>query len=138
MIRYFLKGDCVVLSSENYERAEDFLKPLAREVEVEDIGKKHIGMTIDSWTVELHGTLRNGLTRRASRVIDRLQEDTFRCGKVQIWRDGDVDIPIPAIDNNVVFIFSHILQHFIHGGIGLRQICDWCRLLWTLWAKPLP
>ena len=23
------------------------------------------------------------------------------------------------------------LQHFFVGGVGLRQICDWCRLLWT-------
>ena len=27
-------------------------------------------------------------------------------------------------------MFTHILQHFYKGGIGLRQICDWCRLLW--------
>jgi len=31
----------------------------------------------------------------------------------------------------VIFVFTHILQHFYKGGIGLRQICDWCRQLWT-------
>lgn len=30
----------------------------------------------------------------------------------------------------MVFVFAHILQHFCGGGIGLRQICDWCRLLY--------
>lgn len=30
-----------------------------------------------------------------------------------------------------MYVFAHILQHFYKGGIGLRQICDWCRLLWT-------
>ena len=34
-------------------------------------------------------------------------------------------------DEDVVYVFTHILQHFYKGGIGLRQICDWCRLLWT-------
>ena len=30
----------------------------------------------------------------------------------------------------MIFIFTHILKHFYIEGIGLRQICDWCRLLW--------
>lgn len=28
-----------------------------------------------------------------------------------------------------MFVFTHIIKHFFNGGIGLRQICDWCRLL---------
>ena len=38
---------------------------------------------------------------------------------------------LPAANEDVVYVFAHILQHFYKGGIGLRQICDWCRLLWT-------
>ena len=34
-------------------------------------------------------------------------------------------------ENDAFYVFTHILQHFYKGGIGLRQICDWCRLLWT-------
>ena len=35
------------------------------------------------------------------------------------------------MDSDGIFIFTHILKHFFNGGIGLRQICDWRRLLWT-------
>ena len=38
---------------------------------------------------------------------------------------------MPSPDNDVVFVFTHILHHFFLEGVGLRQICDWCRLLWT-------
>ena len=31
----------------------------------------------------------------------------------------------------MIFVFTHILEHFFIEGVGLRQICDWCRLLWT-------
>ena len=31
----------------------------------------------------------------------------------------------------MIFLFTHILSHFYIEGIGLRQICDWCRFLWT-------
>ncbi len=30
-----------------------------------------------------------------------------------------------------LLFFTHFLKHFYKGGLGLRQICDWCRLLWT-------
>ena len=35
------------------------------------------------------------------------------------------------MNNDILLIFTHFLKHFYKGGIGLRQICDWCRLLWT-------
>lgn len=38
---------------------------------------------------------------------------------------------LPCIDDDAILIFTHIIQHFFKGGIGLRQICDWCRLLYT-------
>ena len=34
-------------------------------------------------------------------------------------------------DDDVVFVFTDFLHHFFIEGVGLRQICDWCRLLWT-------
>lgn len=39
-------------------------------------------------------------------------------------------MPIPAPDNDAILLFTHILKHYYMEGIGLRQICDWCRLLW--------
>ena len=44
---------------------------------------------------------------------------------------GCTQVFLPAPDNDVIFVFTHILKHFYIEGIGLRQICDWCRLLWT-------
>ena len=60
-----------------------------------------------------------------------MQDDTFFNGKVRAWQNGEETIFLPSPDNDVVFVFCHILQHFFRGGIGLRQICDWCRLLYT-------
>ena len=34
-------------------------------------------------------------------------------------------------DNDVILVFSHILEHFFIEGVGLRQVCDWCRQLYT-------
>jgi hypothetical protein len=88
-------------------------------------------MTIDGWTVELHGTLHSRLSGRVDRVIDEVQKDVFYGGNVRTWDNGGTQVLLPSPDNDVIFVFTHIMHHFFFEGIGLRQICDWCRLLWT-------
>jgi hypothetical protein len=121
----------LLLDAENYEKAKSFLSPLALSVDKEVAENKHLGMTIDSWKVELHGNLHGHISKVADAVVDQVQAEMMSKGAFRIWNNGETDIPLPAPDSDVVFIFSHILQHFFHGGIGLRQVCDWVRLLWT-------
>ena len=118
------------LDDENYERAKRFLKPLAASVEEEYVREKHLGMAIDPWVVELHGRLYSGLSGRIERELDDVLRETFGKGLVRCWKDGETEVPLLAVENDVFYVFTHILQHFYKGGIGLRQICDWCRLLW--------
>lgn len=121
----------LLLNADDYEKAKKLLVPLATEVETEYTHFKHIRMTIDGWEVELHGTLHSRLSRRVDRRVDAVQEDTLKFGNVRTWKCGDTDVNLPSPDNDVIFVFTHILHHFFFEGIGLRQICDWCRLLWT-------
>ena len=119
------------LSDENYEKAKEFLKPLASSVEEEHVREKHLGLTIDGWVVELHGHLYSGLSSRVERELDKLQEDTFYGGQVRSWMNGQTQIFLLKAENDVYYVFTHILQHFYKEGVGLRQVCDWCRLLYT-------
>lgn len=119
------------LDEENYRRAQKLLIPIAHDIEDENPANLHQAMNIEQWCVELHGTLRTELGSEVDSVIDEIQGDTFRDKRVRTWRNDNIDVPLPAPDNDVIFVFTHILQHFFHGGIGLRQVCDWCRLLWT-------
>lgn len=119
------------LDQENYEKAKSLLLPLASSVEDEVKQESHLGMSFGQWAVELHGSLRSCLLPRMDRVIDDVQHDTFFNHKVREWENGGIKVLLPCPDNDVFFIFTHILKHFFKGGIGLRQICDWCRLLWV-------
>ena len=118
------------LSEENYNKAKAFLTPYGKMTEPELTNKKHFAIEINGWSIELHGTLHCGLSSRADHVIDNVQDAVLMDSKVRSWMNGDTQVFLPAIDEDVIFVFSHILQHFYKGGIGLRQICDWCRLLW--------
>lgn len=119
------------LDADNYQKAKAYFSAKGENVEESSHDIKHTKMTIDSWLVELHGTLRTQLGQRIDKVVDEVQEDTFKNGSIRIWKDISTDVLLPSPDNDVVFVFTHFLQHFFFGGCGLRQICDWCRLLWT-------
>lgn len=119
------------LSEDNYKKAADLLIPIATSVDEEDDYNQHLSMTIAPWVVELHGTLRSRLWGRLDKALDDVQRAVFYDGKVRSWMNGHTQVYLPNADEDVVFVFSHILQHFYKEGIGLRQICDWCRLLWT-------
>lgn len=119
------------LSKDNYEKAKSCLIPLAQNVEEEDKKRLHLGMTIEDFVVELHGTMYTGLSRKINRVSDEVYQDLFYSGNVRSWNDGGTQVFLPNPDNDVIIIFNHFINHFYGEGIGLRQVCDWCRLLWT-------
>lgn len=125
----------LLLSEENYRKANELLSSIASSVDDENKYNQHIALTIDGWSVELHGTFRSGLWRSIDRTLDKVQDSIFYDGKVRSWVNGRTQIFLPKADEDVVFVFSHILQHFFKEGIGLRQICDWCRLLYTYREK---
>lgn len=126
----------LLLSDWNYEKTKNVLLPLAVEVESEYKAFKHVGMTMQNGiVVELHGTMHSRLSQRVDKAIDEVQKDVFISGNVRSWANGNTQVFLPSADNDVIFVFTHILHHYFIDGIGLRQICDWCRLLWTYREK---
>ena len=121
----------LLLDNNNYEKAKSLLDEIAESHRDELGGEKHIDYTVGSWVVELHGNMPSRLFARTDKLLEEIQNDTFSNKTIRIWENGNINVAIPAPDNDVMFVFTHILKHFFKGGIGLRQICDWCRLLWT-------
>ncbi len=120
------------LSDSNYEKAKSFLKPLANDGKPERLYSKEIGFYVDSWLIELHGTLHTGLSTRVDKSIDAVQRDVFYAGNVRSWYNGNTQVFLPAADEDVFLVFTHFVKHFYKGGgVTVRQMCDWCRLLYT-------
>lgn len=128
-----VSGDVdLLVSNDNFEKAKNSLLPLAANHKQERYYSKELNMTINQWSVELHGSQRTGLSSSIDREIDVVQKDIFYGGNVRSWQNGKTTIFLPSADNDVFFVFTHFLKHFFkEGGVTLRQICDWCRLLWT-------
>ena len=69
------------------------------------------------------------------RGLKAIQGDTFYSGNVRSWLNGKTHIFLLSVENDIVYVFTHFLNHFYKEGVGLRQICDWCRLLWAYREK---
>ena len=100
------------LNDENYKKADEFLISLASSVEP-DRGGNH-GMTIDPWAVEIHNSLNCGLAKRIDKVLGEMQRETFQGGRVRTWMNGDVQVFLLSIENDVLYVFNHFLKHFFH------------------------
>ena len=119
------------LSERNYIKARSFLRSIASHIDVEDKKKLHQGMSIDSWVVELHGTLYTDFSSKVNKGLDEIHHRLFYGGEVRSWNNSGTTIFLPSANEDVLIVFTHILNHLFIEGVGLRQICDWCRLLWT-------
>ena len=120
-----------LLSEENYKKAKEFLLPLSSGSKHEERYSKHLGMNIGQWYVEIHGTLRTGLAARVDKQVDEVQRDVFFKSEVRSWQNGGKQVFLPAPSGDVFLVFTHFIKHFYKEGMTLRQMCDWCRLMWT-------
>lgn len=120
----------LLLDDDNYVKAKSYFPAFSSSVKQENPYTKHLGMDIDGWIVELHGNMRSNILERIDCMIDSVQKETFGKKKIRLWHNGETEVFLPSPDNDVIFVFTHILHHFYRSGIGLRQICDWCRLLY--------
>jgi hypothetical protein len=123
------------LSRDNYEKAKMYLSINSTTNCNETGHEKHYELTIDNWVVDLHGSIRCGLSSKIDKEIDDIQHCVFCDGDTRSWIIGKTQVFLPGVNSDVFFIFTHFLKHFYRGGLGLRQICDWCRLLWTFRSK---
>ena len=121
----------LLLDSMNYEKAKSLLIPMAEFVNEEDLKKKEVAITIKGVLVELHGNIPFAISKRVDVGIDDVLNEVFCRGNIRSWDCNGTQVFLPSSDNDVILVFTHFLHHFFIEGVGLRQICDWCRLLYT-------
>lgn len=118
-------------SDSGFNKAVSYLSSLASEIVQNSRYTKSYGVIIDNWQVELHGTLRSGLSTRLDHIIDDVQREVFYSGDVRSWMNGNTRVFLPGVNSDLFLLFTHFVRHFYHHEFVIRQACDWCRFLWT-------
>lgn len=121
----------LLLSKVNYKKAKELLLPLSSSNKNEERYSQHLGMCIGQWYIEIHGSLRTGLSARVDKEVDAAQDSVYIGGNVRSWDNNGTLVSLPAPTEDVFLVFTHFIKHFYKEGMSLRQVCDWCRLLWS-------
>ncbi len=111
------------------EAVELCKKYLIKPGEESEENTQHFGFSLGGVPVELHriATIAYSpfVKGRLQRWIeDQLEESPER----RALTIGDAEVTLPSLDFDVIYIFYHAWRHYLTGGVGLRQLCDWAMI----------
>lgn len=126
------------VGEKNFDSVLHILKPDSKENASKYRNVKHFNCEEDGVDIEIHriaeiipGFKRNSLFQRWT--INHLEGADVP--KVEI---GGEMINVPPHQFNALYIMNHAWHHFMAGGIGLRQLCDWAMFLHKYHAEINP
>ncbi len=90
---------------------------------------KHFEFHIGSVMIEVHrlaATLFHPFRKEAFQdwMVDQLEHSPAR-RELQI---GGETVVFPSVDFDAIYVFYHAWNHYVIGGVGLRQLCDWAMI----------
>lgn len=115
----------------NYQRACD----LVRQWKIADEGtewenNKHLEFKWDKVPIEIHRIVATPFSKKFSMIMIPWGEDVLNDTKEQfIPKDESTSVYMAPPEFNPIYLFYHLLNHFLTRGVGLRQLCDFARYL---------
>lgn len=86
---------------------------------------KHESFYLNKVNIELHFLVEKLRNPFYNRRFQQWTEYHLKREKINTWHINSTGILLPPINFDALYIFTHIYHHFISGGVGLRQLCDW-------------
>ena len=120
----------IYVGQEKFEKACDVIGAMSTPEDHQgDIPSlKHYHTRIGHAFIEIHRYTDVYWPKRYDRVYQKISDAGMHSNLVPL-DFVDAEVTTPSVDFNVFFIFNHLWHHFIADGVGLRQLCDWVRLL---------
>lgn len=117
----------IYLGKDGQPMANTLLLRLGAEVEGE-ISNKHAGYSLHGIHIENHRCILTMNNPAKSRYFRRLVAEWYP-HRAETREINDYPVRLPPATFNALYVFMHAFGHFLERGIGLRQVCDWARLL---------
>lgn len=121
---------------DQYERACGIINGMANGDEIAQARSStlHYEIFLGKMLIELHRVSDKMHGKKADEFYQALADDGLSNNLAPVDIDG-VTVNTPSDNFNAFYIFCHMQRHFLLGGIGLRQMCDWIRFLHTRAGK---
>lgn len=119
--------DLLLYGEGDYHAAAEWLKAQGIETEVGD--HIHYKYDRDGVDIENHHRITYFDYPKYDKQFREWEEQLFADGGfASVVLDGEEIQQLPH-EMNAFFIFQHLFRHFVHFGVGLRQVCDWLLFL---------
>ena len=121
--RHRQPGDIdLYFGEENYQKTSKFIEEMGFDIELET--SYHCSFKYGEMEVENHRVFvdfYNNKNKKKLRVWQERQKDYPKAD----FKNKGASVPTLPHQTNAIYIFLHLLHHFLQVGIGLRQVCDW-------------
>ncbi|MBQ6064721.1 MAG: nucleotidyltransferase family protein [Prevotella sp.] len=94
--------------------------------------EKHGNMRWQGIEVELHRTAIDLVDTKDNKALYEWTEKELNSGHNRLLRIGEIDVTIPSELFDAIFVMQHLWWHFVKGGTGIRQFCDWTMCLYQV------
>ncbi len=116
---------------ENYEKIKGLVEQrLGKQLSKLSDGK-HVEFEVNGVIFELHDKLSRLATRKHQAYWDQMIDNAILEGTDTVMINGK-EIKTLSATYNAMYIFVHLFYHMTASGVGLRQLCDWARVLHNL------
>lgn len=85
---------------------------------------KHFSVIVNDIEIEIHRLCDEHFSRKINNVLQKYADEGLN-SSLSVFSIKGVDIDTPEDTFNAFYIFYHLYRHFMTGGVGLRQLCDW-------------
>ena len=119
------------VGAQNYAESYEILKNIVSEIDDQSClnsDEKHYHARVGSIMIEVH----RYADIHSSPTFNQIYQDYAQRGLSEELipiQFGNVRVNTPANNFNAFYVFNHMWHHFMHGGVGLRQLCDWILFL---------
>lgn len=113
---------------EDIEKALLWLHSSAATDIKEEASEKHISFIINGIEHEMHRVLTIFNVRRHRRYFEKVVMPDVWKNVTMVSIDG-FKVPTLSATYNALYVFVHLCLHLLNEGVGIRQFCNWMRVL---------
>lgn len=117
------------VGEKNFEKALRILKPDSDNKVSDFRYLKHFNLETDGVEIEIHRIAEIIPGRRKDRLFQEWTVRHLQGNDQYVVELGGASVNLPPHQFNALYIMNHAWHHFVNGGIGLRQLCDWTMFL---------
>lgn len=113
----------------NFEKALRILKPESDDDASNYKRLKHFSIEKDGVDIEVHRIAEVIPGRKMNRLFQEWTVRHLEGNDLHVVEIESAAVNLPPHQFNALYIMNHAWHHFMNGGIGLRQLCDWTMFL---------